>query len=90
MTPPRRQWYDKLADALLGDDELSASATASRYALICQRCFAHNGLVKEDMWEETRAFLSVGCVSNLNHILQSTFVRNVVISIPRHARATLH
>ena len=53
MSPPRRQWYDKLADALLGDDD-GVAAAANRYALICQRCFAHNGLVKEEVWEDTR------------------------------------
>jgi hypothetical protein len=53
-TPPHKQWYDKLADALLGDDDLVASAPSSRYALICENCFAHNGLVKESMWEHTQ------------------------------------
>ncbi|KAI5116275.1 hypothetical protein M0805_009232 [Coniferiporia weirii] len=53
-TPLRKQWYDKLADALLGDDELGANSAASRYALICQKCFTHNGLVKEDLWEDTQ------------------------------------
>lgn len=55
MPPPRKQWYDKLADAILGDDD-STSAAASRYALICQKCFAHNGLVKESLWEDAREF----------------------------------
>ncbi|KAL4063473.1 hypothetical protein V8B97DRAFT_2085269 [Scleroderma yunnanense] len=50
----RKQWYDKLADAILGDDESSVSVAASRYALICQKCFAHNGLVKETQWEDTQ------------------------------------
>lgn len=51
----RKHWYDKLADAILGDDDdQSASVAASRYALICQKCFAHNGLVKESVWEDTR------------------------------------
>ncbi|KAI6042267.1 hypothetical protein EDC04DRAFT_2971916 [Pisolithus marmoratus] len=50
----RKQWYDKLADAILGDDESSVGVAASRYALICQKCFAHNGLVKESQWEETQ------------------------------------
>ena len=54
MAPPRKQWFDKLADALLGDDESSTNIAASRYALICQKCFAHNGLVKESMWEDAR------------------------------------
>ena len=30
------------------------NAAASRYALICQKCLSHNGLVKEDMWEDAR------------------------------------
>jgi len=51
-TPPRKEWYDRLADALLGDDD--EVPTTSRYALICQRCFAHNGLVKESMWEDVQ------------------------------------
>ncbi|KAI6043718.1 hypothetical protein EDC04DRAFT_639906 [Pisolithus marmoratus] len=50
----RKQWYDKLADAILGEDESSVGVAASRYALICQKCFAHNGLVKESQWEETQ------------------------------------
>ncbi|KAH9970245.1 hypothetical protein BGW80DRAFT_1333111 [Lactifluus volemus] len=53
LPPPRKLWYDKLADALLGDDE-PVNAVASRYALICQKCFAHNGLVKEEMWEDAQ------------------------------------
>jgi len=54
IQPLRKQWYDKLADALLGDDESPVTAAASRYALICERCFNHNGLVKESMWEDAR------------------------------------
>jgi len=52
--PPRRQWYDKLADALLGEDDPGIASPGSRYALICEKCFNHNGLVKESMWEETQ------------------------------------
>ncbi|KAI0754186.1 hypothetical protein C8Q80DRAFT_1216347 [Daedaleopsis nitida] len=54
MPPPRKQWFDKLADAILGDDDSSTAGAASRYALICQKCFAHNGLVKESMWEDAQ------------------------------------
>jgi len=54
LPPPRKLWYDKLADALLGDDEPAVNVAASRYALICQKCFTHNGLVKEDMWEDAQ------------------------------------
>ncbi|KAG0174924.1 hypothetical protein DFQ28_003651 [Apophysomyces sp. BC1034] len=38
--PPQRQWYDKLVDALVGED-----GPETKYALICSHCFAHNGLV---------------------------------------------
>jgi len=51
--PPRKQWYDKLADVILGDDD-AAGSPSSRYALICQKCFAHNGLVKESVWQDTQ------------------------------------
>ncbi|KAG1776119.1 hypothetical protein EV702DRAFT_1113240 [Suillus placidus] len=54
IQPTRKQWYDKLADAILGDEESSTSVAASRYALICQKCFSHNGLVKESVWEDTQ------------------------------------
>jgi hypothetical protein len=53
MPPPRKQWFDKVADALLGEDDVTGGP-ASRYALICQKCFAHNGLVKESMWEDVQ------------------------------------
>jgi hypothetical protein len=36
--PP--QWYDKIIDALIGEDGLE-----TKYALICHHCFAHNGLI---------------------------------------------
>ncbi|KZS96441.1 hypothetical protein SISNIDRAFT_463924 [Sistotremastrum niveocremeum HHB9708] len=53
LPPPRKQWYDKVADALLGEDDASSGAH-SRYALICQNCFSHNGLVRESEWETTQ------------------------------------
>ncbi|EDR15508.1 uncharacterized protein LACBIDRAFT_301960 [Laccaria bicolor S238N-H82] len=59
-TPPRKQWYDKLADKLLGDDEQYNVSPSSRYALICEKCFAHNGLVKESMWEDAQ-YLCMKC-----------------------------
>ncbi|KIY63287.1 hypothetical protein CYLTODRAFT_494040 [Cylindrobasidium torrendii FP15055 ss-10] len=46
-TPSRKQWYDKLADAVLGDEDDTA-----RYALVCENCFVHNGLVKESVWDD--------------------------------------
>lgn len=52
--PQRRQWYDRLADSILGDDDPNIASPSSRYALICEKCFTHNGLVKESMWEDAR------------------------------------
>ncbi|KAF9552577.1 hypothetical protein CPC08DRAFT_267828 [Agrocybe pediades] len=54
MAAPRKQWYDKLADALLGEDDPNVASPSSRYALICEKCFSHNGLVKESMWEDAQ------------------------------------
>ncbi|KIM38686.1 hypothetical protein M413DRAFT_447644 [Hebeloma cylindrosporum] len=54
VAPPRKQWYDKLADAILGDDDATFASPSARYALICEKCFNHNGLVKESMWEEAQ------------------------------------
>lgn len=54
MAPPRKKWYDKVADAILGDDDHEVGSPSSRYALICERCFTHNGLIKESMWEDAR------------------------------------
>ncbi|KAJ1311771.1 hypothetical protein OPQ81_010239 [Rhizoctonia solani] len=52
VQPPRRGWLDRVADKVLGEDEMSPIGVAhSRYALICERCFSHNGLVKESEWE---------------------------------------
>lgn len=48
--PPPKGFMDRLAEALLGGDV--ENSPASKYALICQRCFAHNGLVmKEEMMD---------------------------------------
>ncbi|KAH8553561.1 hypothetical protein BGW37DRAFT_549483 [Umbelopsis sp. PMI_123] len=38
--PAERQWYDKLVDALVGED-----GPETKYALICNHCSTHNGLV---------------------------------------------
>ncbi|GAA6063135.1 hypothetical protein JCM10212_001183 [Sporobolomyces blumeae] len=48
--PQSRSVMDKLADALLGvsPDE---SNPYNKYALICSRCFAHNGLVPKEQFD---------------------------------------
>ena len=58
-TPPRKQWYDRVADALLGDEVTgSGGGSEQRYALICEKCFMHNGLVKEEWFEDARESLA--------------------------------
>jgi len=84
MTPPRKQWYDKLADALLGDDE--PSLPASKYALICEKCFAHNGLVKESIWEDTQ-YVCPKC-GHFNPSMRSKRDRSKSVS-PRSNAGTL-
>jgi hypothetical protein len=39
-----RTWLDRLMDAIVGEEE----GPERRYALICEKCFAHNGLVKPE------------------------------------------
>ncbi|GAA5928204.1 uncharacterized protein JCM15063_003819 [Sporobolomyces koalae] len=46
--PQSRSVMDKLADALLGVSPEEANPQNHKYALICQRCYAHNGLVPKD------------------------------------------
>lgn len=64
MSAPRpitkeRQWYDKLVDALVGEE-----GPETKYALICQHCFAHNGLVLPQEIAHIRKCLMTmtGCV----------------------------
>ncbi|RKP12579.1 hypothetical protein BJ684DRAFT_307, partial [Piptocephalis cylindrospora] len=45
-SPPERQWYDKLVDLIVGEEAVNAET--HKYALICGRCYAHNGLVLPD------------------------------------------
>jgi len=51
IPPPQRHWYDRVVDAVLGEDTESPH---TRFALICQKCFSHNGLVRETQWEDTQ------------------------------------
>jgi len=51
LPPPQRHWYDRVVDAVLGEDTESPH---TRFALICQKCFTHNGLIREAEWEDTR------------------------------------
>jgi hypothetical protein len=43
-----RTWLDRLMDALVGEEE----GPERRYALICEKCFAHNGLVRPEEYAD--------------------------------------
>ncbi len=82
MTPPPKQWYDRVADAILGDDEASGAAVHSRYALICESCFSHNGLVRESEWDNMRTSMAIYKFfqPDLLPLSQSTFAQSADIS----------
>ncbi|PJF18508.1 hypothetical protein PSACC_01671 [Paramicrosporidium saccamoebae] len=46
--PTPLTWLDRLVDAIIGDDR------STRYALICPRCFSHNGLARPEEFEILR------------------------------------
>ncbi|KIM20854.1 hypothetical protein M408DRAFT_30053 [Serendipita vermifera MAFF 305830] len=61
IAPTPRRWYDRLADAVLGEDGDSTPGGAqNKYALICKKCFTHNGLVRESEVDETQ-FICMKC-----------------------------
>ena len=88
--PQRRQWYDRLADLILGDDDPNIASPNSRYALICEKCFAHNGLVKESMLEDARKLLKFLAVIlerlTFCFFLKNMFVRNAITSTRPHVQ----
>lgn len=60
MSPPgsaaRRGWADRFADVLLGENE---GGGGGQYALICGKCFNHNGLVLKEELPYTRACAAI-------------------------------
>ncbi|KAI8353318.1 hypothetical protein BD560DRAFT_426961 [Blakeslea trispora] len=44
--PTEPQWYDRIVDALVGD-----AGPETKYALICNHCFSHNGLVMKEEFD---------------------------------------
>ncbi|CAK5276942.1 unnamed protein product [Mycena citricolor] len=48
-----RRWFDSVADVLLGP-ETERDDAKQKYALICEKCFTHNGLVPEAMWPDAQ------------------------------------
>ncbi|KAJ3281057.1 hypothetical protein HDU79_011108 [Rhizoclosmatium sp. JEL0117] len=50
------RWFDRVMDAVVGDVE----GPQNKYALICQACFTHNGLVPPDQYELSK-FKCMSC-----------------------------
>ncbi|SPC63077.1 uncharacterized protein UHOD_05943 [Ustilago sp. UG-2017b] len=53
VLPMQKTWTDKLADAILGSDP-SVVGPEQKYALICNRCFRHNGLALKEEFNEVQ------------------------------------
>lgn len=51
--PMQKTWMDKLADSILGSDP-AALGPEQKYALICARCHAHNGLALKEEFNEVQ------------------------------------
>ena len=45
----QRPWFDRVLDLIVGED-----SPATKYALICERCFLHNGLCQAEEFEQIR------------------------------------
>ncbi|KAJ7508809.1 hypothetical protein B0H11DRAFT_1962692 [Mycena galericulata] len=50
--PPQRKWFDALADVLVGPEDTAPEK--QKFALICEKCFSHNGLVPEIAWADAQ------------------------------------
>ncbi|KAJ3416824.1 hypothetical protein HDV05_008409 [Chytridiales sp. JEL 0842] len=48
--PANRMWYERVVEAIVGD----AEGPHQKYALICQQCFEHNGLVLPEEYASSR------------------------------------
>lgn len=57
--PYPRSWMDKVADMILGTDPYGATLEDQQYALVCRRCFRHNGLVPKNELNEIRMFFTL-------------------------------
>ncbi|RKP21927.1 hypothetical protein ROZALSC1DRAFT_10793, partial [Rozella allomycis CSF55] len=67
--PPNPTWMDRLMDSIVGSDE----SDSQKFALICEKCFAHNGLANPHEFN---------VISNkVNTLPQNIFVQSVSISI---------
>ena len=50
---PRRTWLDRVVDSIIGD----VGGPQTKYALVCEQCFTHNGLIPPELYSTARKHL---------------------------------
>ncbi|KAI8827164.1 uncharacterized protein EV422DRAFT_512868 [Fimicolochytrium jonesii] len=53
--PYAKTWFDKVIDVMIGETN-DTNSPASKYALICEECFTHNGLVPAEAYSDARTY----------------------------------
>jgi len=53
LQPTNRTWLDRLLDMIAGEE----AGPSNRFALICENCYAHNGLAIPEEFETLSKFL---------------------------------
>ncbi|ODO03472.1 hypothetical protein L198_02319 [Cryptococcus wingfieldii CBS 7118] len=69
LPTPEKKWYDRVVDSILGDDP--SQGNQHKYALVCEECFRHNGLVGSKYEWERMQWLCPRC----NHLNPSPLSR---------------
>nr|ODN75723.1 hypothetical protein L203_06495 [Cryptococcus depauperatus CBS 7841] len=69
LPTPEKKWYDRIVDSILGDDP--SQANQSNFALVCEKCFRHNGLVGSKYEWERMQWICPRC----NHLNPSPISR---------------
>jgi hypothetical protein len=79
QAPAQRKWYDALADVLVGAED--SGPASQKYALICEKCFTHNGLVPEIAYPDARVSPFSLCLyrAHCGFYMQNTNARNAGI-----------
>jgi endoplasmic reticulum junction formation protein lunapark len=51
--PYQKTWVDRVVDVIIGEEP----TVNSKYALICENCFNHNGLALAEEFERIRMYI---------------------------------
>lgn len=73
-TQSRRTLQDRLLDYIIGSDH--NESVENRYALICERCFTHNGLASPNCVDPTKVLFicrSCGCLNGQKMLKDKSF-----------------